>query len=256
MKEDKWRVLLVDSNQDSREPLATFLRENGDFEVDTATNRAEGWARVQWPAYYDVVLIDEMLSPTAGIMPQRIGIDLMKEIKAYSSSLEIILFRPQGAPSSLEAVLHAGAFRYLDKLSDRDELVVLIKYTAETKKLRKDAREKVILTRLMETNAILLGAQSEHEVLTAILHGIQDLEFDRVRLYKFDGQCMYGIAHVGMDDDFLRLVRPVDNDADMQQLLRERRPHVHKRMQGVGIPFENQLKKEDVYEWICFPLTP
>src|SRR5438067_459928 len=107
MTEYTSHILLVDSDQDSREPLAAFLREHGHFEVGTATNSAEAWAQIQWPTKYQVVLMDEMLSATAGVTPQRIGVDLLKKIEAYSPSLEVILFRALGMVSSLEAALHA-----------------------------------------------------------------------------------------------------------------------------------------------------
>jgi len=123
---------------------------------------------------------------------------------------------------SVEAALRAGAFCYFD----RDQLVVVIKDTAASQKFRRDTNEKDILAGLMKTNSALLGARSEQEMLTSILHGIRDLNFDRIRLYTFDGQCMHGKAHVGMSDDFLTIVRPVANDIYMQELLREPHPRV------------------------------
>lgn len=257
MVEEKLSVLLIDSEEKAREELTVFLHGHGDFLVQTVDNIDDAWKLLRRREYqYQVILLDELLQESKKDSKKLIGIDFVRRVKEYDPGIEIIVFSSQEKGRKLEEALWAGAFRYLDKSYDRDELSILIRYAAEHQKLDGKARQKAILERLLETNAGLLSAATEQEVFDAVLPGIKALNFDRVRLYLLseDGQFMHGKASVGMDESFRILVRPVAKDKDMQELLADPRPHVRRRRLGESIPFEDQLGKEGVMEWVCLPL--
>lgn len=257
MVNETCRILLVDAEEETCKELTESLYDRGNFLVDTAHDSEDAWELIQrCEEPYQVIMIDELLPEPYAVLKKRIGINLAREMKKYDPGVEIIVFSSKENERNLEEALWAGAFRYLDKSYDRDELAVLIRYAAEQQKLEGEARQKAILERLLETNAKLLSAETEQEVFDAVLPGIQALNFDRVRLYLLaeDGQSMHGKAHVGMDESFYALIRHVADDKDMQDLLADPRPHVRRRAQGERIPFEDQLDKDGVEEWVCLPL--
>jgi GAF domain-containing protein/CheY-like chemotaxis protein len=257
MNEQPLRVLLVDDEASLREPLATYLRREHGYYVDTAASGEETLARIDdVQGQYHVALIDDLLMPTPDSdEPRPLGIKLMTEIRACYPHIEFIIFTGWGMESALEA-LRAGAYRYIRKPFDKEELAVMIEHAAEYQRLKSVAREKQILEQLMQTSTALLRGRDLHEVLDTILRGVQTIGFDRVRLYLLsqDGQTMVGQAQVGMETEFIGLELPVAEDVYVQALLADPRPRVFARKDSKPLPSEQQLAKEQVTQWACVPL--
>lgn len=256
MSQQSIRLLLADDEASLREPLAKHLRQNHNYDVDTAANGREVLAKLeQTKGGYDVALIDDMLVPAPGQEPEPLGIRLTKEIKSHYPDIEVILFTGWGMRSGLEA-LRAGAYRYLSKPFNLEEVGMLIQTAAEHGQLKGIAREKQILEQLMETSTALLSGQSLPEVLDIILHGVQAVGFDRVGLYLIsdDGQTLEGRAQAGIGAEFVGHKRPVADDKHMQSLIADPRPQVFKREEGEPLPYEKELGREGVNQWACIPL--
>ncbi|ETW93048.1 MAG: hypothetical protein ETSY2_52100, partial [Candidatus Entotheonella gemina] len=211
------RVLLVDAEDDTRQSLAAFLGEEYNFITHTAAGYSQAWNRVtQVDQPHHVVLIDialpnETLDKSSDMVP---AITLMQRIKARSPQTGFILFRHPEVKVSLADALGAGAFRYLEKSFPPHELAVLIRYAAEE-------RERSILEHLFRTRTDSIELQNEEDALTSLLHGIQQLHFDRVRIYTLsdDKAYMVGRVHVGMGPDFIGMKRPIAGDMYLQHLL-------------------------------------
>jgi DNA-binding NtrC family response regulator len=211
MRGQPLRVLLVDDEASLREPLAKYLRRECGYYVDTAANGEEALARIEGAqGQYDVALVDNLLMPGPDLEPEPLGIKLMAEIKALYPHIEFILFTAWGMDSGLEA-LRAGAYRYVRKPFNVEELAVMIEHAAEYQRLKGVAQEKQILEQLIETSTALLGGGGLQDVLDTILREVQAIGFDRVRLYLLseDGQTMVGEAQVGMEAEFVGLELPV-----------------------------------------------
>ncbi len=138
MSDEPLRVLLVDDDISLREPLAEFLRSGYDYHVDAAADAEQALelAMAAKPPYH-VALIDDVLTPSAGQRPIRSGVDLMSHIKTHSSRTETIIFTGWGMDRALEA-LQAGAFRYLAKPFNPEELAILIRHAAQQHHLVKE----------------------------------------------------------------------------------------------------------------------
>ncbi len=256
MIEQPLRLLLVDDETSVREPLAKHLRIVHHYEVDMAADAQAALSQlVQARGDYDVALIDDLLVPAPGQEPEPLGVALTTEIKARYPKIEVILFTGWGMKSGLEA-LRAGAYRYLAKPLNLEELGMLIQTAAEHSRLKSAAREKQILEQLMKTSPALLSGQSLSEVLNTILRGVQAIGFDRVGLYLLseDRQIMVGQAQVGMPAEFVGHTRPVSTDIYMQILMTDPRPQVFEREEGQPLPYERELGREGVNQWACVPL--
>ncbi|MCB0208476.1 MAG: GAF domain-containing protein [Anaerolineae bacterium] len=250
------RVLIVDDETSLLAPLAKRLHRTYHYQVDTATSAAEALERLeQTQGDYHVALIDDLLVPKPGYEPEPLGVILTRRIKALYPGVEIIVFTGWGMESALET-LQAGAYRYLAKPLNYDELDILIQMAAEQSRLKETAREKKILERLMETSAVLLNGQDLSETLEIILEGIRAIGFDRVRLYLLseDGQEMIGTAQAGMSADFIGFRCVIAGDDYLDEMIRGPQPRLFERQGTDPLPYEKELAKEDIDAWICVPL--
>ncbi len=130
MSDERLRVLLIDDEKSLREPLEKFLEGNFGYWVDAVASGEEGLRQVQEAhGQYDVALIDEVLLEGPD------GIETMQQIKALYPNVEVIIFTGWG-PESKQRAIRAGAFRYLEKPVNNDELAMLIRTAAQQVRLR------------------------------------------------------------------------------------------------------------------------
>jgi DNA-binding NtrC family response regulator len=147
-------VLIVDDEASVRFALSELLTERG-HGVVTATGGADALGKLD---DIDAVVTD--LS-----MPGMTGLDLLAKIVAKDDSLPVILLTAHGSERvAVEAMKH-GAYDYLAKPFDIDELVHVIDRALETRRLRLDNRrlsveralgrrivgEAPVMRRLLET---------------------------------------------------------------------------------------------------------
>jgi GAF domain-containing protein/response regulator of citrate/malate metabolism len=142
MSEEALRVLLVDDEASLRKPLARYLSDTYGYQVDTAADGEETWERVlQAERPYDVALIDDLLPPEPGAEPEPSGIDLMRRIKERCPETEVIIFTgwsmlPGWGTDRALSALRGGAYRYLTKPFDYEELGMTIRMAAEHRQLK------------------------------------------------------------------------------------------------------------------------
>ena len=109
----KSSVLIVDDEQSMVEMLRLFF-EGEDFLVDTA--RSVGEARNQVAERnFDLVLCDIL-------MPDGNGLDLLRQIKEKSPRTAVIMMTAYASPKSAIEAMKLGAYNYVSKPFDVDEL--------------------------------------------------------------------------------------------------------------------------------------
>jgi len=129
-REERLRVLLLDDEESLRVPLKKYLEDNFGYQVDTASHGEEAMRLMdKVGGHYDVALLDEVLVPGPD------GIQVMQQVKGSYPDIEAIIFTGWGRDSRQRA-LQAGAFRYLEKPFDNDELAMLIRTAAQQVRLR------------------------------------------------------------------------------------------------------------------------
>ena len=130
MTEERLQVLLLDDEDSLRMPLKKYLEKHFGYHVAAVASGEETlWLVEETQGRYDVALIDEVLLDGLD------GIQVMEEIKALYPDIECIVFTGWGTASRQRA-LQAGAFRYLEKPFDNDELAMLIRTAAQQVRLR------------------------------------------------------------------------------------------------------------------------
>ena len=260
MNQQLLRILLIDTEDMSRQSLAAFLAVDYSYVVDTAVNIEQAWTCVtQAQEPYHAVLIDIALPPKtadASEAPQP-GLELMRRIQARSPRTSFILLRDPSVNFSLDEALNAGAFRYLDKTFPYHEFAILLRHAANHYQYQEVTREQSLLEHVVKAQSDSLGLQNVREALMPLMQGVQRLHFDRVRMYLLsnDGRCMVSRLHVGMGPNFEGQRFEVMEDIEFQRKLKNPRPMILTRPPGESVPCEALLSQNDVDQWVTVPLV-
>lgn len=133
-------ILVVDDEPNYLIVLSELLKEEG-FEVMTAESGGEGLKIVE-KNDLDLVITDMR-------MPGMDGLELLKAIKKYDKDLPVIMITAFGEVEKAVVAMKAGAYNYLAKPFNNEELLVNIKKAIEhysllreNLRLRDEARER------------------------------------------------------------------------------------------------------------------
>ena len=135
MSPDRLRLLLVEDEVSLRRPLTDYLTDEIGFAVDAAAGYHEALRLIDDNrGQYDVALIDRLLIPPPD------GLRLMRDIKAGYPEIECIIATGWGTEER-QTALREGAYHYIEKPFDKDELVSLIRAAGQQVRLRVINRE-------------------------------------------------------------------------------------------------------------------
>ena len=110
----EFRVMLVDDEEDFRETLCKRLKKRK-LDVVSAASGQEALAKLE-ERLVDVVVLDVR-------MPEMDGIEALKEIKRIAPSVEVIMLTAHADVRVAVQGMELGAFDYLMKPMDIDELL-------------------------------------------------------------------------------------------------------------------------------------
>jgi two-component system response regulator AtoC len=123
-------VLVVDDEDLVRWSLAERLEQEG-CEVLTAGSLAEARARTEEGV--DLVLLDLRL-------PDGDGLDLLAELRRDDPDLPVVLMTAFSSVKGAVAAMKGGAFHYVAKPFDLDEVALVVQQALETTRLRRELR--------------------------------------------------------------------------------------------------------------------
>jgi len=129
MRHDKGSVFVVEDDRHQREIIKTILSKE-DFYVETADTGKKAIEMLK-NSSFDVILTDLRL-------PDIDGTEVLKEVKALNLSSHVIIITAYGSiPSAIEAT-KLGAFYYLEKPFEKDQLILVINNAMNQARLLKD----------------------------------------------------------------------------------------------------------------------
>jgi DNA-binding NtrC family response regulator len=135
-----YRILIVDDERSQREILAGSLEKEG-YSVDTAESGFEA-IKLCEDIYFEVALIDLK-------MPGMDGIELLKKLKEINPEIQVIIMTAYGTIETAVEAMKLGAYHYVNKPINLDELKLNVKKSlenhyllAENKYLRTELEEK------------------------------------------------------------------------------------------------------------------
>src|SRR6201987_2343468 len=134
----KGSILVIDDEAEIRKGLELLLKTEG-YQVTMADTGQSGLLRLgEQP--YDLLLLDVSL-------PDRNGIELLKDIRRQDPHLPIVLITAYGSIEMARAAFKSGAMDYITKPWSNDELLAQGAQAVESRRLRE---EKVQLKRALK----------------------------------------------------------------------------------------------------------
>ena len=125
------RVLVVDDEENIRHVLQLLLRRAG-YEVDTASDGVEALQALR-DSPYDVVLLDLR-------MPRLDGLSFLDEVQQTQHGATIIVMSAYGSPETAIQAMKKGAYDYLNKPFESDEVLLTLRKAEERERLKADNR--------------------------------------------------------------------------------------------------------------------
>lgn len=123
------RILIVDDEQIVRDSLTHWFEEDG-YQVSSASDAFDVLRDLE-PGKYDIMLVDIK-------MPKMSGLELLEKVKEIDPECIVIIITAYASVPSAVQALKNGAFDYVTKPIDPDELSHLIKNAIKQKSLKKE----------------------------------------------------------------------------------------------------------------------
>ena len=144
MKQNKGRILIVEDEKSMREILRILL-ENEGCEVVSASDGAEGISQIE-KDIFDLVITDIK-------MPGKHGFEVLKKTKEISPETLVIMVTAFGTNESAIEAMKLGAYDYINKPFNIDEMRLIVRKALEKKRLSEEIsllRQKVETTYSLE----------------------------------------------------------------------------------------------------------
>ena len=144
MKQRKGRILIVEDEKSMRELLRMLLEGEG-YDVISASDGLDGSSYIERDIF-DLVITDIK-------MPGLDGFELLKKIKEISPETLVIMVTAFGTTESAIEAMKRGAYDYINKPFNIDELRIIVRKALEKKRLSEEIsllRQKVETTYALE----------------------------------------------------------------------------------------------------------
>ena len=122
-------ILVIDDEAEIREGLELLLSSEG-YAVSSAETAGAGLARLEQEPF-DLLLLDVSL-------PDRNGLELLREIRQRDADLPIVLITAYGSIDMARQAFKSGAQDYITKPWSNDELLAQIALAVEGRRLREE----------------------------------------------------------------------------------------------------------------------
>jgi DNA-binding NtrC family response regulator len=126
------RVLIIEDEKLIRWSLRQKFQTQG-YEVDEAETGGNG-LRALYTGIYDLVMLDYKL-------PDLTGLDVLRALREEDSDVVVIMITAYSTVESAVDAIKLGAYDYITKPFDMDELLRKAQKALETTKLRREVRE-------------------------------------------------------------------------------------------------------------------
>jgi DNA-binding NtrC family response regulator len=154
---DKGHILVVDDEPSMRTTLSILLKREG-YRVSQAGSGAEVLPMLA-PGEFDMVLTDLKME---GID----GIELLRHIKAVDPQAEVLIFTAYGTIATAVEAMRLGAYDYIGKPFDEEELLLKVARALERKALVREVH--ALRAELQGQGRICAASKEMREVLLMV----------------------------------------------------------------------------------------
>ncbi|WP_027399398.1 sigma-54-dependent transcriptional regulator [Anaerovorax odorimutans] len=157
------KILIVDDEQDYCDVMSMILSGEG-YIVDSCNNGQEALKKLE-TGNFDLVLTDLM-------MPKMDGNQLLTEIKSLYKDMEVIMMTAYGTIEKAVAAMKQGAYTYVTKGENPEQLLAEIKRLKDVKALK--AENQRLRQKLNTTDYLLESKNSDFQNLIEITQKAAD----------------------------------------------------------------------------------
>jgi len=158
--EPKGHILVVDDEPSMRTALSILLRRKG-YHVSQAGSGREALEIVRH-GHCDMVLTDLKMEGVDGM-------ELLRQVKAISPHTEVLIFTAYGTVASAVEAMKLGAYDYIGKPFDEEELLLKVARALERKALVREVQElKAELKGHRGAQEIIAKSEAMREVLAKV----------------------------------------------------------------------------------------
>ncbi|MHB8665981.1 MAG: sigma-54-dependent transcriptional regulator [Burkholderiales bacterium] len=129
----KARLLVVDDEEIVIRSCLRILGEAGDYEVEAVQDGAEALRKID-DGHYDALILDIM-------MPKMDGLEVLRRVKETHPDIDVIMVTGLSQIETAVRSMKLGAFDYLPKPFDPDELKLVVKRALERRQLMQENLE-------------------------------------------------------------------------------------------------------------------
>jgi len=141
---EKGNILVVDDDAFSRTLCSDILREGG-FAVRAVSSGAEALEVVENDEPVDIVITDL-------VMPDVDGLEVLERTRQHNTLVDVIVVTGHGSLDSAISALRKGAFDYIRKPVDEEDLLLTVNNCLEKKKLLEENQEMRQSLKLFEVS--------------------------------------------------------------------------------------------------------
>jgi len=158
--EPKGHILVVDDEPSMRTTLSILLKRNG-YRVSLAGDGAEALEMVARGGY-DMILTD--------LKMERVnGMELLGRVKAHTPNMEVLIFTAYGTVASAVEAMKLGAYDYIGKPFDEEELLLKVARAMERRALVREVQNlRAELKGRTERGTIIARSSQMREVLAQV----------------------------------------------------------------------------------------
>ncbi|PJF10831.1 sigma-54 dependent transcriptional regulator [Pseudorhodobacter sp. MZDSW-24AT] len=155
-------ILIVDDEKDIRELIGDILKDEG-YAVRLAGNSDDAMAEINADPP-SLMILDIWLKDS-----RMDGIDILKTVKRDNPDVPVVIISGHGNIEIAVAAIKQGAYDFIEKPFNIDQLMVVVSRAMETSRLR---RENADLRRREVTSAEMLGSSPAFRALKAQLEKV------------------------------------------------------------------------------------
>ena len=159
MKKIKGSILIVDDEKSMREILEMFLKGEG-YGVAVAENGEKAIEALK-KDIFDLIITDMK-------MPKISGLDLLIQAKQVAPSTAVVIITAFGSTESAVEAMKLGAYDYIQKPFQMDDIRLVVKNAIEKQKLQKDVS---ILKQQLRTPSLenIIGTSASMQTLFSLI---------------------------------------------------------------------------------------
>jgi DNA-binding NtrC family response regulator len=161
------KILLVDDDASVRRVLQFKLEKKG-FAVETAANGADALRQLKKQPF-DLLLSDIR-------MPEMDGLQLLEQANEVQPKIKVILITAHATVAQAVQAVKLGAFDYITKPFEDDELFVAIDKALEFEKLEEENKKLRGRLQKVESDKRLIGASRPFRELKSLIRKIADTD--------------------------------------------------------------------------------